>query len=374
MTVEGLGRTSIRSITEPPSSYVPGRVFGCFFDDMVGVDAAPPDRDRAARLRDRLPHQDSTWPHTDASSREIGERVPPDELEMLVRTNAIEMLDLDPGDLRPDRVALHSGTRTRTSGGAIMSYDLVIRNGTVVDGSGLGALPRRRRHRRRPHRDDRPHPRARRPPRSTPRATSSRPASSTATPTWTPRSSGTRLGANSCWHGVTTVGDGQLRLHPRALRREATRRSSCATSSAPRTSRGKAMAAGIEWTWTTFAEYLDAVDRLPKGINYAANIGHSALRTYVMGERAFEETATDDDLRSDEGRAARGAARRRDRLHHLAHPPPPHLRRPPGRLAARGLERGRRARARDGRDRGSGSSSSSRIRRRRTAPRPGATS
>src|SRR5262249_43683018 len=31
-------------------------------------------------------------------------------------------------------------------------------------------------------------------------------------------------------------------------------------------------------------------------INYAANIGHSALRTYVMGERAFEQEATADDM------------------------------------------------------------------------------
>ena len=42
---------------------------------------------------------------------------------------------------------------------------------------------------------------------------------------------------------------------------------------------GRGDGRGIDWTWTTFAEYLDAVDRLPKGINYAANIGHSALRT-----------------------------------------------------------------------------------------------
>ena len=52
---------------------------------------------------------------------------------------------------------------------------------------------------------------------------------------------------------------------------------------------GVAMAAGIDWTWSTFAEYLDAVDRQPKGINYAANVGHSALRTFVMGERAFDQ-------------------------------------------------------------------------------------
>ena len=57
-----------------------------------------------------------------------------------------------------------------------------------------------------------------------------------------------------------------------------------------------AMAEGIRWSWETFPEYLDAVDRLPKGINYAANLGHSALRTWVMGERAFEAEASDDEL------------------------------------------------------------------------------
>ena len=40
-----------------------------------------------------------------------------------------------------------------------------------------------------------------------------------------------------------------------------------------------AMDAGINWTWETFPEYLDAVDALPKGINYGCYIGHSALRT-----------------------------------------------------------------------------------------------
>jgi N-acyl-D-aspartate/D-glutamate deacylase len=58
-----------------------------------------------------------------------------------------------------------------------------------------------------------------------------------------------------------------------------------------------AMLAGIEWTWETFPQFLDAVDALPKGINYAGYIGHSALRTWVMGERAFTDEATDDDLK-----------------------------------------------------------------------------
>jgi len=47
------------------------------------------------------PHQDSTWPNTMDVVAEIAARVTPEELEMLVRTNAIEMLHLDPADLRP---------------------------------------------------------------------------------------------------------------------------------------------------------------------------------------------------------------------------------------------------------------------------------
>ena len=58
-----------------------------------------------------------------------------------------------------------------------------------------------------------------------------------------------------------------------------------------------AMLAGIDWSWETFPEYLDAIDKLPKGINYAGYIGHSALRTYVMGERAFENEASEDEIK-----------------------------------------------------------------------------
>ena len=59
----------------------------------------------------------------------------------------------------------------------------------------------------------------------------------------------------------------------------------------------EAMEAGIRWKWTTFREWLDVLDGLPKGINYSGYLGHSALRTYVMGERAFDQQASDDDMR-----------------------------------------------------------------------------
>ena len=57
------------------------------------------------------------------------------------------------------------------------------------------------------------------------------------------------------------------------------------------------MLEGIDWSWETFPQFLDAIDDLPKGINYAGYIGHSALRTYVMGERAFVDQASEDEVR-----------------------------------------------------------------------------
>ena len=90
------------SVTELPSSYVPGRVFGCFFDDMVGVDARHAIGIGQLVFETDYPHQDSTWPRTAELVSEIAKLVPAQEREMLVRTNAITMLDLDPSDLRPD--------------------------------------------------------------------------------------------------------------------------------------------------------------------------------------------------------------------------------------------------------------------------------
>ncbi len=58
----------------------------------------------------------------------------------------------------------------------------------------------------------------------------------------------------------------------------------------------EAIQRGVPWTWSSFPGYVDVVRGLPKALNLAAQIGHSALRAAVMGERAFEDEATDDDL------------------------------------------------------------------------------
>ena len=104
-----------------------------------------------------------------------------------------------------------------------------------------------------------------------------------------------RIGSCSCWHGVTTVimGNCGFALAPcRPEEREWFARCLTAVEDIPT----EAMLAGIDWTWETFPEYLATVDRLPKAINYGAYLGHSALRMYVMGQRALSETATEDDL------------------------------------------------------------------------------
>jgi len=103
------------------------------------------------------------------------------------------------------------------------------------------------------------------------------------------------IGSCSCWHGVTTVimGNCGFALAPcRPEEREWFARCLTAVEDIPT----EAMLAGIDWTWETFPEYLATVDRLPKAINYGAYIGHSALRMYVMGKRALHEVATEADL------------------------------------------------------------------------------
>jgi N-acyl-D-aspartate/D-glutamate deacylase len=65
------------------------------------------------------------------------------------------------------------------------------------------------------------------------------------------------------------------------------------------------MNAGIDWRWEGFDQFLDVIDELPKGINYAGYVGHSALRTWAMGERAFEERASAKDLEAMSGELRR---------------------------------------------------------------------
>jgi N-acyl-D-aspartate/D-glutamate deacylase len=104
----------------------------------------------------------------------------------------------------------------------------------------------------------------------------------------------------SCWNGITTVVMGN-----------------CGFTVAPCKPRGRerimrmlervegmslaALQQGIEWRWETFPEYLDALEALRPALNVGALIGHSAIRYDVLDDDASERAATPDEIETMRG-------------------------------------------------------------------------
>jgi N-acyl-D-amino-acid deacylase len=105
------------------------------------------------------------------------------------------------------------------------------------------------------------------------------------------------LGSSSCYHGVTSVvmSNCGFTLAPC---KPADRDWYASCLSYVEDIPAEAMAAGIDWTWESFAEYLAAVERRPKAMNHAMYVGHSALRMFVMGRRALSEEASEEEVRA----------------------------------------------------------------------------
>ena len=60
---------------------------------------------------------------------------------------------------------------------------------------------------------------------------------------------------------------------------------------------GTALAEGMTWDWETFPEYLDALEKLPRTVDVGTHVPHGAVRAYVMGERgANNEAPTETDI------------------------------------------------------------------------------
>jgi predicted TIM-barrel fold metal-dependent hydrolase len=82
------------ALTELPSSQVPGRVFGCFFEDDFGVFARHSIGIDQITFEVDYPHQDTTWPMTVEYLQKAVVDLPPDDVYKIVRGNALRMLDL----------------------------------------------------------------------------------------------------------------------------------------------------------------------------------------------------------------------------------------------------------------------------------------
>ena len=98
------------------------------------------------------------------------------------------------------------------------------------------------------------------------------------------------------WHGVTTALLGNCGVTFAPCRRE-DRDFLAGMMETVEDIPKHAILTGLPWDWESYGGYLDSIERLQPMINVCGLVGHSATRFHVMGERAIEEAATDEEIR-----------------------------------------------------------------------------
>ena len=99
----------------------------------------------------------------------------------------------------------------------------------------------------------------------------------------------------SSWHGVTTVVMGNCGVGFAPVR-PGSEQFLIELMEGVEDIPGTALAEGIDWQWESFPEYLDALEKFPRTLDVAAQVPHGAVRAYVMGERCNgdEDPSTDE--------------------------------------------------------------------------------
>ena len=98
----------------------------------------------------------------------------------------------------------------------------------------------------------------------------------------------------SCWHGVTTAVLGNCGVGFAPAAPDAHERL-IEVMEGVEDIPGTALSQGMTWGWETFGEYLDVLDAMPRAIDVATMVPHAALRDYVLGERS-QGDATETDV------------------------------------------------------------------------------
>ena len=98
----------------------------------------------------------------------------------------------------------------------------------------------------------------------------------------------------ACYHGATTVINGNCSLGLAPARPEE-RADLVSMLSRVEAIPVESLQAGVEWTWESVPQYLETIDR-ELGVNVGSLIGFSAVRRHVMGEAAYSAVATPEQI------------------------------------------------------------------------------
>ena len=101
----------------------------------------------------------------------------------------------------------------------------------------------------------------------------------------------------SCWHGVTSAIAGNCGFSVAPVRAEG-RDILIGTLEKVEDMDGDVLRAGVDWDFESYGDYLAAVERRKPVINFGGYVGHTAVRLYVMGDASYEREATADELAS----------------------------------------------------------------------------